>query len=150
MTISRARTTGAVYLLYFVVVIGAAASIGRTPSALSDAANLVANAGYIVVTLLLPAVQSGEPQSGFICRGDQRGGLRDSIAELVSSRSRAKRPADFRGVQPHHRYPHFKVDLPAARSGRLDGPLGSGLANVSVARVARVSKHVRRDSRHRG
>lgn len=53
MTLSRARTTGAVYLLYFVMVIGAAASIGRTPAALSDAANLIANAGYIVVTLLL-------------------------------------------------------------------------------------------------
>ena len=53
MTISRARTMGAVYLLYFVVVVAAAASIGRTPPALSDAANLVANAGYIVVTLLL-------------------------------------------------------------------------------------------------
>jgi hypothetical protein len=35
------------------MVIGAAASIGRTPAALSDAANLIANAGYIVVTLLL-------------------------------------------------------------------------------------------------
>jgi hypothetical protein len=53
MTISRARTTGAVYLLYFVLVIGAEASIGRTPAALSDAANLIANAAYIVVTLLL-------------------------------------------------------------------------------------------------
>jgi hypothetical protein len=53
MTISRARTTGAVYLLYFVMAIGAAALIGRTPAALSDAANLIANAGYIVVTLLL-------------------------------------------------------------------------------------------------
>jgi hypothetical protein len=42
MTISRARTTGAVYLLYFVLVIGAEASIGRTPAALSDAANLIA------------------------------------------------------------------------------------------------------------
>jgi len=53
MTISRARITGAVYLLYFVTVIGAVALIGRTPAALSDAANLVANAIYIVVTLLL-------------------------------------------------------------------------------------------------
>jgi hypothetical protein len=53
MTISRARTTGAVYLLYFVMAIAAAALIGRTPPALSDAANLLANAGYIVVTLLL-------------------------------------------------------------------------------------------------
>jgi len=53
MTISRARTTGAVYLLYFVIAIGAGASIGRTPAELSDAANLIANAGYIVVTLLL-------------------------------------------------------------------------------------------------
>jgi hypothetical protein len=53
MTISRARTTGVAYLLYFVMVIGAAALIGRTPAALSNAANLIANAGYIVVTLLL-------------------------------------------------------------------------------------------------
>lgn len=35
------------------MAIGAAALIGRTPAALSDAANLIANAGYIVVTLLL-------------------------------------------------------------------------------------------------
>jgi hypothetical protein len=53
MTTSRARTTGAVYLLYFVMAIGAAALIGRIPAALSNAANLIANAGYIVVTLLL-------------------------------------------------------------------------------------------------
>ncbi len=53
MTISRARTTGAVYLLYFVMAIGAAELIGRTPAALSNAASLLANAGYVVVTLLL-------------------------------------------------------------------------------------------------
>lgn len=90
MTISRARITGAVYLLYFVTVIGAVALIGRTPAALSDAANLVANAVYIVVTLLL--------------------------------------------YQPFNRVSRNEVDLPAARSGRLDGPLRSRLANVSFAR----------------
>ncbi|MGA9019929.1 MAG: hypothetical protein WB438_13465 [Candidatus Cybelea sp.] len=63
MTISRARITGAVYLLYFVTVIGAVALIGRTPAALSDAANLIANAIYIVVTLLLyQPFQSSEPK----------------------------------------------------------------------------------------
>lgn len=40
-------------MLYFVVAIGAAALIGHTPPALSDAASLFANAVYIVVTLLL-------------------------------------------------------------------------------------------------
>jgi len=53
MTPSRARTTGAVYLLYFLLVISAASSIGRVPVAYSDAANLVANLGYVAVSLLL-------------------------------------------------------------------------------------------------
>ncbi len=53
MTLSRARFTGAVYLLYFLTVIPAASSIGRVPAAFSDAANLFANVLYIVVTLLL-------------------------------------------------------------------------------------------------
>ena len=53
MTRSRARITGAVYLLYFLTAILAASSIGRVPVAYSDAANLIANAGYVAVTLLL-------------------------------------------------------------------------------------------------
>ena len=53
MTPSRARTTGAVYLLYFLLVISAASSIGRVPVVYSDAANLVANLCYIAVSLLL-------------------------------------------------------------------------------------------------
>jgi hypothetical protein len=53
MTSSRARATGAVYLLYFLMAIFAASSIGRVPVAYSDAANLIANAGYVAVTLLL-------------------------------------------------------------------------------------------------
>ena len=53
MTPSRARITGAVYLLYFLLVISAASLIGRVPVAYSDAANLVANAGYVAVSLLL-------------------------------------------------------------------------------------------------
>jgi hypothetical protein len=53
MTRSRARATGAVYLLYFVTVIFAASLVGRVPVAYSDAANLIANAGYVAVTLLL-------------------------------------------------------------------------------------------------
>jgi hypothetical protein len=53
MTRSRARTTGAVYLLYFLMAIFAAFLVGRIPVAYSDAANLIANAGYVAVTLLL-------------------------------------------------------------------------------------------------
>jgi hypothetical protein len=53
MTHFRARMTGAVYLLYFVTVIFAASLIGRVPVAYSDAANLVANALYVAVTILL-------------------------------------------------------------------------------------------------
>ena len=52
MTRSRARTTGAVYLLYFLTAIFAATS-GHIPVAYSDAANLIANAIYIAVTLRL-------------------------------------------------------------------------------------------------
>jgi len=42
-----------VYLLYFVTAIVAASLVGRVPVAYSDAANLIANAGYVGVTLLL-------------------------------------------------------------------------------------------------
>ena len=44
MTRSRARMTGAVYLLYFLTAIFAVSLIGRVPVAFSDAANLLANA----------------------------------------------------------------------------------------------------------
>jgi hypothetical protein len=53
MTRSRARITGAVYLLYFVTAIFAAFLVGRAPAAYSDAANLIANAVYVAVTVLL-------------------------------------------------------------------------------------------------
>jgi Domain of unknown function (DUF4386) len=53
MTRFRARMTGAVYLLYFITAIFAASLIGRVPVAYSDAADLVANALYVVLTLLL-------------------------------------------------------------------------------------------------
>lgn len=53
MTRSKARTTGAVYLLYFLAAILAAYSIGRIPVAGSNAANLFANAFYVFVALLL-------------------------------------------------------------------------------------------------
>jgi hypothetical protein len=53
MTLSKARITGGVYLLYFPIVICAAALVGHVPVALGDAANLVANAYYVVVTLFL-------------------------------------------------------------------------------------------------
>jgi hypothetical protein len=53
MTRSRARMTGAVYLLYFLTAIFAVSLIGRVPVAFSDAANLLANALYVGLTLLL-------------------------------------------------------------------------------------------------
>jgi Domain of unknown function (DUF4386) len=53
MTRLQARMTGAVYLLYFITAILAASLIGRVPVAYSDAANLVANTLYVIVTLLL-------------------------------------------------------------------------------------------------
>ncbi len=53
MTRFRARMTGGVYLLYFMTVTAAAALVGRVPLPYSDAANLVANAIYVVLTLLL-------------------------------------------------------------------------------------------------
>jgi hypothetical protein len=53
LTRSRARLTGAVYLLYFLTAIFAVSLVGHVPATYSDAANLIANAGYVVVTLLL-------------------------------------------------------------------------------------------------
>ncbi len=53
MTRSKARTAGAIYLLYFLVAIPAAAAIGHVPAALGVAANLLANALYVVVAVLL-------------------------------------------------------------------------------------------------
>jgi hypothetical protein len=53
MSSSKARTTGAVYLLYFLTAIIAVFLVGRIPVAYSDAANLIANAAYVAVTLLL-------------------------------------------------------------------------------------------------
>jgi hypothetical protein len=53
MTSSRARVTGAVYLLYFLVVVGAVTLVGHVSISLSNAANLVANAVYVVVAVLL-------------------------------------------------------------------------------------------------
>lgn len=53
MSRSRARLTGAVYFLYFITAIVAVSMIGRTPGAYSVTANLIANALYVVLTLLL-------------------------------------------------------------------------------------------------
>jgi hypothetical protein len=53
MTRSRARITGAVYLVYFLAVMLAVALTGHVAPAFSDAANLIANAVYVAVTLLL-------------------------------------------------------------------------------------------------
>jgi Domain of unknown function (DUF4386) len=53
LTTSRARITGAVYLLYFLVAIFAEWMVDRAPVVYSDAVNLAANAGYVAVTLLL-------------------------------------------------------------------------------------------------
>lgn len=53
MTRSKARATGAIYLLYFLTAIFAASLIGRVPLVYSTAANLIANAGYVVVSVLL-------------------------------------------------------------------------------------------------
>ena len=53
MTRFKARITGAVYLLYFITAIFSASLIGRVPAAYSDAANIVANALYVIVTILL-------------------------------------------------------------------------------------------------
>lgn len=53
MTRFKAKMTGAVYLLYFITAIFAVSLIGRVPIAYSDAANLLANALYVVVTILL-------------------------------------------------------------------------------------------------
>lgn len=53
MTRSRARTTGAVYLLYFAIVIAAESLAGRVPLAYTDAANLFANTWYVIVSVLL-------------------------------------------------------------------------------------------------
>ncbi len=52
MTRSRARITGAVYLLYFATAIVASALIARGP-AVYNAANLFANAVYVALSLLL-------------------------------------------------------------------------------------------------
>jgi hypothetical protein len=48
----RGRITGAVYLLYFVTAIFAEFLVGRVPVVYSDAANLVATAWYVALTLL--------------------------------------------------------------------------------------------------
>jgi hypothetical protein len=53
MTRSRARISGVVYLLYFVTVTVASLLVGRIPAAYSDSANLIANAVYVAVALLL-------------------------------------------------------------------------------------------------
>jgi hypothetical protein len=53
MTLFKARLTGAVYLLYFVAVIFASSLAGRTPADYGAAANLLANAIYVAVALLL-------------------------------------------------------------------------------------------------
>ena len=53
MTRFKARLTGAVYLLYFMTAIFAASLLGRVPLPYSDAANLVANALYVSVAILL-------------------------------------------------------------------------------------------------
>ena len=48
----RARITGVVYLLYFLTAISAEVFVGRSRLVLYDAANLIAYAFYIAVTLL--------------------------------------------------------------------------------------------------
>jgi hypothetical protein len=53
VTLSKARITGVVYLLYFPIVIIVTALVGHVPVELSNAANLIANAYYLVVTLFL-------------------------------------------------------------------------------------------------
>jgi hypothetical protein len=50
---SRARTTGVVYLLYFLTAILAKLLVGRKLVAYGNAANLIATGFYIALTLLL-------------------------------------------------------------------------------------------------
>jgi hypothetical protein len=49
----RARTTGAVYLLYFLTAILAQTLVGRKLVAYGNATNLIATGCYVVLTLLL-------------------------------------------------------------------------------------------------
>jgi len=60
----RARTTGAVYLLYFLTAILAQTLAGRKMVAAGDLGNVVANALYIVLTLLFYLMF--EPVSGML------------------------------------------------------------------------------------
>ena len=50
--VSRARITGAVYLLYFLTAVSGEVFVGRGRLVLYDAVNLIAHSFYIAVTLL--------------------------------------------------------------------------------------------------
>ena len=52
-TLSRARITGVLYLLYFLTAVSANVLVGRGRIVVFDAVNLIAYACYIAVTLLL-------------------------------------------------------------------------------------------------
>src|ERR1700688_3554277 len=73
-----------------------------------------------------------------------------SVPSPLSSGPASKLATDLRALQPHHRLPHSKVDVPAARPGSPDGVVRLGLANGSVARACEARRHVPRDPRSGG
>ncbi len=63
---ANGRFTGAVYLAYFVVAIAAESLAGRTPVAVSDAANILSTVAYVALTLLL--YEMFRPVNGAVAR----------------------------------------------------------------------------------
>ena len=130
----RARTTGVVYLLYFLTAVSAEVFVGRGRLVAYDAVNLIAYAFYIAVTLLFYYMFKPVNRSlSLLAAIFSLVGCANDVLGLFNLAPYKISPlAIFRALLPDARLPHFQVELPPSNSGRADGICRCGLADLSV------------------
>ena len=141
-----ARSTGVVYLFYFLTAVTAEAFVGRGRLVAYDAVNLIAYVFYIAVTLLFyylfkPVNRSLSLLAAFF---SLIGCANDVLGLFNLAPYKISPLAIFRTLLPDARLPHFQVDLPASNSGCADGACRFcrfGLVDLSVA-ARKLSVHL--------
>jgi hypothetical protein len=136
------RITGAVYLLYFLTAIFGEV-ISRRHVIYGDAVNLVLDALYVAVTVLLYLMFKPVNRNlSLIAAVFSLAGCVLTILDVLHRAPSNISPLlFFWAVLSSARVSHFQVDVPAAISGRADGACRRGLADLSVA-ARKVSFHL--------
>src|SRR5260370_14315929 len=124
----KARMAGVFYLITFVAgVLARASASGRF------AANLIATAAYVAVTLLFYDLFKPVNRSvSLIAGARQLRGIDCRDSEHVSSLALPdQHPRLFRNLLRSDRLSHFQVDVPATSSGRADVVWRFGVADLA-------------------